>query len=510
LIGAVLGRSATRPIGELVRAAQRIERGHYGTAVSVAGGEEFRRLAATFNAMQSNIAAREADITHQAYHDTITGLPNRSMATRDLGGLLAEPGRPGALILFGLRNLREINTSLGHGVGDDVLREVARRLRQNAARDDIVARIGETQFLVVSSGCSSERSLLYAEQLGAVIRSGFHLVGVSLDLRLVCGVCVFPSHGSDAEQLLQRVEVALDDADETRAQVVMYRIGQDQEHRRRLALVTDLREAIDRDHLSLVYQPKVTMASRSVRSLEALVRWTHPQLGQVSPGEFVPLAENTGGSRALTNWVLAAAVRQMGEWRRQGLELELAVNISATDILDPDLSDAILALLRRERVEPTALMLEITESAVMREPQLAARNMQLLRIAGVRFSIDDFGTGHSSLSQLSVLPVDELKIDRSFIAQNGNSAVTIITSTIELGHSMGLKVVAEGVEDAPAWNLLRRLGCDFAQGYLISPPMAAAEVPEFVRKLNQLLPASDSTLLQIRALEMLARRSSVA
>jgi diguanylate cyclase (GGDEF)-like protein len=509
LVGAVLGRSATRPIGELVRAARRIERGQYGTEVSVAGGEEFRSLAATFNTMQSNIAAREADISHQAYHDPITGLPNRAQATRDLEGLLADPTQPAALVLIGLSNLRDINTSLGHQVGEDVLREVARRLQQNAARDDIVARIGETQFLVISSGCSAERSLLYAEQLGAVIRSGFHLVGVSLDLRLVCGVCLFPSHGNRADELLQRVEVALDDADETHARVVMYQPGQDQEHRRRLTLVTDLRAAIDQDQLSLVYQPKVTMASRSVRSLEALVRWTHPQLGRVSPGEFVPLAESTGSSRALTNWVLGAAIRQMGEWRRQGLELELAVNLSAPDILDPDLSDAILGLLRRERVEPTALMLEITESAVMRDPQVAARNMQLLRIAGVRFSIDDFGTGHSSLSQLSVLPVDELKIDRSFIAQGGNSAVTIITSTIELGHSMGLKVVAEGVEDAPAWNLLRRLGCDFAQGYLISPPLPACEVPEYVRKANQLLPASDSTVMQIRALEVLAGRSSV-
>ena len=509
LVGAVLGRSATRPIGELVRAAQRIERGQYGTPVSIAGGEEFRTLAATFNAMQSNIAAREADITHQAYHDPITGLPNRAAATRNLEALLADPARPAALILIGLRNLRDINTSLGHAVGDDVLREVARRLRLNAARDDIVAHIGETQFLVIASDCPAERAMLFAEQLGGVIRSGFHLVGVSLDLRLVCGVCLFPSHGSGADELLQRVEVALDDADETHARVAMYRLGQDQEHRRRLTLVTDLRAAIDQGQLSLVYQPKVTMASRSVRSLEALVRWTHPQLGRVSPGDFVPLAESTGGSRALTSWVLGAAIRQMGEWRRQGLELELAVNLSATDILDPDLSDAILALLQREQVEPTALILEITESAVMRDPQLAARNMQLLRIAGVRFSIDDFGTGHSSLSQLSVLPVDELKIDRSFIARASDSAVTIITSTIELGHSMGLKVVAEGIEDGPAWNLLRRLGCDFAQGYLISPPLPAAEVPEFVRKANQLLPASDSTVQQIRALDVLAGRSSV-
>jgi diguanylate cyclase (GGDEF)-like protein len=506
LAGVVLGRSATRPIGELAQAAQRIQHGEYRTAVSVAGGDEFRSLAAAFNAMQNNIAAREADITFQAYHDPLTTLPNRALTRRLLEGLVSgkEPAAGAALLLVELRNLRDINGSLGHGVGDDVLREAARRLRQSIGSDDTVARLGETQFLVIAPGCSAERAALYAEQLCAVIRTGFHLAGVSLELRLACGICLYPTHAGTADELLQRVQVALEEADESRARIVMYRPGQDEQHRRRLTLVTDLRHAIDHNQLTLVYQPKVAMASRSVRSLEALVRWHHPQLGPVSPGEFVPLAESTGGSRQLTNWVLAAAIRQMGEWRRLGLELDLAVNLSAPDILDPDLGDEILRLLRLHAVAPTALLLEITESAVMREAHVAVRNMQLLRITGLRFAIDDFGTGHSTLSQLSVLPVDELKIDRSFISA-GASAVTIVTSTIELAHRMGLRVVAEGVEEPDAWNLLRRLGCDFAQGYLISAPLAAADVPAFVRQANQLLPDSDSTVRQIRALEQLNR-----
>ncbi len=505
LVGAILGRSATRPIGELVRAAQRIEKGEYRTAVSVAGGEEFRALAATFNTMQQNIAAREADITRQAEHDPLTQLPNRTLARRELAEICGA-GAAGALLLMELRNLRDINASLGHQVGDEVLREVARRLQQNIAPNDTVAHVGEAQFLVIGRGCSAERALLYAEQLAAVVRSGFHIQGISLDLRVACGVSLSPTHGESADELLQRAQVALEEADDTRARAVLYRAGQEGEHRRRLLLITDLRSAIGQDALALVYQPKVAMTTRSVRSLEALVRWAHPQLGPVSPGEFVPLAERTGGTRALTNWVLGAAVRQLGEWRRAGLELEVAVNLSAPDILDPDLSDVILGLLRTQRVEPTALILEITESAVMRDPRAAARNMQLLRIAGVRFSIDDFGTGHSSLSQLSVLPLDELKIDRSFISPSEPSSVTIVSSTIELGHSLGLKVVAEGVEEADSWNLLRRLGCDFAQGYLISPPLAAGAVAAFVREANRVLPASDSTVLQIRALEQLAGR----
>jgi diguanylate cyclase (GGDEF)-like protein len=507
LVGAVLGRSATRPIGELVRAAQRIEKGQYQTAVSVAGGDEFRALAATFNTMQQNIAAREADITYQAEHDPLTQLPNRQVARRELGAL-AEAGEEhaGALILIELRNLRDINASLGHQVGDEVLREAARRLQQNVAPTDTIARIGEMQFLAIARDCSGERSLLYAEQLAAVVRSGFHVAGISLDLRVACGVSLWPAHGRSADELLQRAQVALEEADETRARVATYRAGQEGEHRRRLLLIADLRTALDQDALTLVYQPKVAMSTRSVQSLEALVRWTHPQLGAVSPAEFVPLAERTGGSRPLTNWVLATGLRQLGQWRRAGLELELAVNLSAPDILDPDLSDAILALLRAERVDPATVILEITESAVMADPRAAARNMQLLRMAGVRFSIDDFGTGHSSLSQLSVLPLDELKIDRSFISHADSSSVTIVSSTIELGHSLGLKVVAEGVEEPGAWNLLRRLGCDFAQGYLISRPLEAAQVPGFVREANRLLPASDSTVLQIQALELLATR----
>ncbi len=509
-IGTLLGRSATRPIGELVLAARRIQQGHYETAVHVSGGDEFRSLAATFNAMQRNIAEREADITHHVYHDSLTGLPNRIMAERQVEELVTAVVRPAyfALILIDLRNVHDINASLGHHVGDEVLQEAARRLRQNAHAADTVARLGEAQFLIIARDCRPERAPLYADQLAGVVRTGFHLSGTSLDLHVACGVCVYPDHGDTAATLLRRAQMALEDSTDSRTRASIYRSGSDEEHRRRLTLITDLRGAIDRDALSLVYQPKVTMATRQVKSLEALVRWTHPQLGPISPAEFVPLAESTGGSRRLTSWVLKAAIGQMGLWRETGLEIDVAVNLSAPDILDPDLGDEILYLLRTRRVEPTQLLLEITESAVMRDPHLAARNMQLLRVAGVRFSIDDFGTGHSSLSQLNMLPVDELKIDRSFIthARLGSDAATIVTSTIDLGHRMSLDVVAEGVEEPEAWNLLRQLGCDFAQGYLISRPLVPADVPAFVRQANQLLPASDSTVLQIRALDHLSAR----
>jgi diguanylate cyclase (GGDEF)-like protein len=509
-IGTLLGKSATRPIGDLVLAARRIQQGHYETAVQVSGGDEFRSLADTFNAMQRNIAEREADITHHAYHDALTGLPNRAMAERQLEELVSAVERPShfALILIELRNVHDINASLGHHVGDQVLQEASRRLRHNAYAADTVARLGETLFLIVARDCRPERAPLYADQLTGVVRAGFNLSGISFDLHVACGVCLYPEHGDTAPTLLRRAQIALEDSTDGRTRATVYRVGSDEQHRRRLTLITDLRGAIDRDGLALVYQPKVTMATRSVKSLEALVRWNHPQLGPISPGEFVPLAESTGGARRLTSWVLKAAIGQIGAWREAGLEVSVAVNLSAPDILDPDLGDEILYLLRTRRVEPSQLLLEITESAVMRDPHLAARHMQLLRVAGVRFAIDDFGTGHSSLSQLNMLPVDELKIDRSFIthARLGSDAATIVTSTIELGHRMSLDVVAEGVEEPEAWNLLRQLGCDYAQGFLISRPLAVADVPAFVVQANQLLPASDSTVLQIRALDQLTAR----
>jgi diguanylate cyclase (GGDEF)-like protein len=500
-----LAGGATRLLSALTRATRRIQSGSYDRAMPTADILEIAHLAGAMQAMQGEIAAREARMGFETSHDALTGLANRACAERELDELLRAPSAPHcALIVVELTNVREINASLGHHVGDEALREAARRLRQNAGPADLVARLAANQFLVLARDCTIERAPLLTEQLLGTLRSGFHLPTVSLELHLAAGICTSPEHGSTARELLRRAQIALEDAEENRGRIALYEPGRDEELRSRLALVADLRHAIEHDELTLVYQPKVLIATRSVRGLEALVRWTHPQLGPVSPAEFVPLAERTGGSRRLTSWVLRAALRQIGAWHAEGLQVDIAVNLSATDILDPLLGDEVLGLLREHGVEPERLLLEITESAVMRDAPLAARHMQLLRMAGVRFAIDDFGTGYSSLSQLSRLPVDELKIDRSFMqhAHERRDDATIVRSTIELAHSMGLKVVAEGVEHAEGWNLLRQLGCDGAQGYLISYPLPPAEVPVFLRHANE-----TSTLRPLRAVEERRARS---
>ncbi len=504
-IALLLSRGATRPIRELVRAARRIQAGTYDRTVDVRGGDEFRSLAATFNAMQENIAEREARISYDAHHDALTGLPNRAFAERHLEELLrASPPPPLALILLEVVNLGEINASLGHHVGDEALRETARRLRQNCGENDITARLGSAQFLVLARGCSLSRATLLTEQLIGTLRAGFSLLSVSLDLHVNAGLCCAPDHDSTAEGLLRHVHTALEDAGEARGRIAVYRPGREEELRRRLALAGDLGGAIEGNELTLVYQPKVDLASGRVRSLEALARWTHTQLGPVSPAEFVPIAEQTGGARRLTSWALGAAIAQMAAWHREGIDIDVAVNLSAPDLLDSQLGDEILETLGKHGVPPTRLILEITEGAVIRDPALAVRNMQLLRIAGVRFSLDDFGTGYSSLSQLSRLPLDELKIDRSFItrAHERRDDVTIIMSTIELAHNMGLKVVAEGVETEEAWNLLRRLGCDLVQGYLVSRPLSVADTMAYLRQAKSTQPVDETTNRQLRTLQL--------
>jgi diguanylate cyclase (GGDEF)-like protein len=494
-------RRALRPIDQLVQAAQRIEQGRYNERVTVSGGKEFERLANVIDSMQRRIAERESRIVHQARHDQLTGLPNRLAARSRLARLL-KAHAPVGLVVLDLRGFKHLNASFGHELGDQILREIARRLQSAVRTGDYVARLGTDQYLLLLNGSTADHAEAVASQVVRDVRPGLLLGSIAVNLDVHAGVCAAPEHGSEAEELLRRADIALQEAKTRSVAICRYELGHDETYRKRLKLIAELRTAIGANQLHLVYQPKVQMGDRRVRSLEALVRWNHPQLGPVPPSEFVPLAEQTGTIGELTRWVLRTAIEQLAGWRAAGFETEVAVNLSASDLIDMELPDGILALLAQADVLPRQLLLEITESAIMREPEKAVRVMRRLREAGIRFSIDDFGTGHSSLAQLKSLPVDEIKIDRSFIRdlEQGTRDDAIVRSAIDLGHSLGLKVVAEGIETPAAWTALIHLGCDYAQGYFVSRPIAADQVGEWIGEVNAKLANAESGTAQVRVL----------
>ena len=499
-----LGRATTAPITQLVEGARRIERGEYRGQVVVAGGEEFEQLAASFNAMQSGIADREARLVHQAMHDEVTGLPNRRHFETVLLGSIRQrdPGRLQFVAIIEVANLRQFSGSLGFEFADRVLSEIGRRLTQAAGDGRTVARLEGARFAYIGSDSKRDRITTHIANTCAALAAQLLVGNVNVRAEVLAGVALPPEHGDTPEEILRRAEIALDDARNRQSRVSIFQFDLDAVQQRRLRLSADLPEAIGSGQMHLAYQPKVTIAEHRIRSAEALVRWTHNTLGDVSPGEFVPLAENTGSYGLLTRWVLRKSLQQLAAWRRDGFMIDLAVNLSAADISDKDLPGYVLEQLRSNGLPATALLLEITESAVMRDVATAARHMEQLRYAGVRFAIDDFGTGYSSLSQLKRLPVDELKIDRSFVrdATVDDDDAVIVRSTIELGHSMGLRVVAEGVETETQWRLLQSMGCDDAQGFLIAQPLSAAQFIEYLQTNGRQVEDAGSQTAVLRAL----------
>ena len=506
VVALLASRSAMRPLGLLVTAAKQIERGYYCDNIQIGGSIEFRRLAGTFNSMQQGIRVREEQILHQATHDSLTGLVNREGLRQQMSELPLD--RQFSAAMIDIQRFRDINASVGHQVGDQLLRVLAERFGQFAGNQLPCARVGADQFVVVCALRDSE--LLHRMMvLGDELRTGIQVGDLRLSIDVRVGVSERQLPRGSAEDWLRQADVALLQAKEHGTMAVVYQPTHDSDHRRRVLLVAELRRALVGEGLSLHYQPLVGMSDRTLVGFEALLRWTHPTLGSISPAEFVPLAERASVLPDLSRFVLNAAITQLGQWRREGIDAEISVNLSAADFADGDLASRILALLNTHRAPASGLLLEVTESVIMREPQLAAQVMQQLRSAGVRFAIDDFGTGHSSLAQLHALPVDELKIDRAFVMNLESSAnnVAIVRTTIELGHNLGLKVVAEGIETPEVWATLSRLGCDLAQGYFISRPMAADAVPDWVRQHRDNWQARSSAELPTNIASLRLRKS---
>jgi diguanylate cyclase (GGDEF)-like protein len=438
----------------------------------------------------SRLRCQAEENRHQATHDALTGLPNRMLfGDRTSQALLA--GRRGgdrvAVLLLDLDHFKEVNDTLGHKVGDRLIVEVGARLCETLRAADTVARLGGDEFAVLLPRVAGQAAAVaVAEQLRAALDEPFSLDGIAVRTEPSIGIAIFPDHGSDADSLLQHADVAMYEAKASRSRCAIYDPRRDAHDIDQLSLMADLRRALDEDQLALVFQPKLDPANGVIVGVEALVRWRHPTRGPIPPAEFIPPAEHTDLMAPLTRFVLRSALSHVRRWRALGRDLEVAVNVSVTDLTD-ELADELPAMLQSEGVPADRLTLEVTETGVMSDPLRAAGVLRRLSEAGVGVSIDDFGTGQTSLAYLKRLPIRELKIDRSFVsgmARNEDDAV-IVSSTLRLGHDLGLRVVAEGAELVEQVEQLRSIGCDLVQGYVIARPMPGEELDRWLERAER-------------------------
>ena len=424
------------------------------------------------------------EIEHRALYDQLTGLPNRNLFRDRVEHSILTSQREvtsSNVMFLDVDHFKEINDTLGHEAGDALLQVLTERLRAEMRASDTLARLGGDEFAILCEGSATDACLL-AERLHSALHGTVTVREFHLEITMSIGVATFPDHGENADTVLRHADVAMYQAKETRAGTAVYDPEQDLNDEARLTLACELRRAIHNEELVLHFQPKAELATGQIVGVEALVRWQHPERGFIPPNEFVPIAERTGLIKQLSRYVLARALRQCSEWRDSGLDLHVAVNLTIPDLLDLELPDLIETLLHETGVRPDQLELEITETTILADPFRVAQVLARLNEMGLRLAIDDFGTGYSSLAYLRRLPVQTIKIDRSFVmdmCENASDA-TIVRSTIDLGRNLGLEVVAEGVETQEAFDALRGLGCTLAQGYLISRPVPAAELAQLL------------------------------
>jgi len=422
---------------------------------------------------------------YQLFHDLLTGLPNRALLIERLQQQLLRQPRTGesvAVLVMDLTDFKAVNDSLGHDVGDNLLRQVGPRLAASLRAADTIARLGGDEFAILLPGTDETGAARVAQKMLAALEQAFPLEGEALDIGASVGVAVAPAHATQAEQLLSRADVAMYAAKGSLAGLAVFSAEHERDGAGRLALMSDLRRAVDEGELVLYYQPQIDLRTGGITSVEALVRWMHPKRGLVGPDEFIPLAERTGLIKRLTRTVLTEAIRQARAWELAGLRVPIAVNLSMRNIHDPQLPQTIAQLLQRWDARPELLRLEMTETVLAADPERALQTMDSLRAMGVHIALDDFGIGYSSLAYLNRLPLDEIKIDRSFVIGmiDDESSATIVRATVELGHGLGYAVVAEGVENAETRQRLTALGCDAIQGFLVARPMPADQTAEWI------------------------------
>jgi diguanylate cyclase (GGDEF)-like protein/PAS domain S-box-containing protein len=421
-------------------------------------------------------------LRHQAMHDALTGLPNRTLLFDALERAIERARSESTavtLMLMDLDRFKEVNDTFGHHFGDALLRQVAFRLHNQLRNDDVVARLGGDEFAIVltrttdvQAAAIMGRRILNALEQPFVIESQVLEVGASI------GIALYPAHGTDARTLLRNADVAMYSAKEKQSGYSFHSHETEARSPEQLSLAVELRTAIEKNQLVLHYQPKLHLSTGLATRAEVLIRWDHPTRGHLGPGQFIPLAERTGIIRSVTDWLLDRSMEQCRKWQDAGAPIHVAVNISAKSLLDQALPGKVQAALDRWKIDPRFLKIEITESSFMADPAHALAILSMLQSMGVRLSVDDFGTGYSSLTHLRQMPIDEIKIDKSFVTtmRDNEADAAIVRTVIDLAHNLGKQVCAEGVEDEATWRMLRDLGCDLAQGFWIARPMPADEL----------------------------------
>jgi len=482
LMGAYLiAASITKPIKRLVEQARTIANGHYQNTIKFAEKNEIGQLADEFNHMQSAVLERENAITHFANHDPLTDLPNRNSLSRKLIEIMKFKNHF-VLLHLNLSRLKDVNATVGHAVGDEVIKELSRRLKVLSEGGNILllVHLGADEFIiVVDRGEQGEIKVCdVVDQINEIIEPMFSFKGLSFQLQVRIGASLFPEHSSDVIKLVQMADTALHHTRKKNELVQVYQSDLNVNTFERLNLINDLKNAIAEDQLALHFQPKLCLLTWKVTHAEALVRWHHPTLGMVPPDDFIHIAEQTGQIKALTRWVFLAALIQSKQWDKLGLDINIAINISAENLKEVDFFEFICHSMKEANIAPEKITLEITESSVVEDPESAITLLGKFKKRGLKISIDDYGTGYSALAQLKQLPVHELKIDKSFIQrlEYDKDDQIIVRSTIDLAHNMGLSVVAEGIEDEFSLFWLAEQKCELAQGYFISKPKPASEL----------------------------------
>ena len=425
---------------------------------------------------------------HAARHDPLTGLPNRTAFRETVEDTLKSDAQSSCLLLVDLDRFKEVNDTLGHRYGDLLLQQVAERFREQLGPGDQIARLGGDEFAIFSHGRDRDSSMALAQSIATALRCAFELEHIEVDTQASVGIALYPEDGTDVETLVQKADVAMYRAKGGHVDFALYDERHDHNSPARLALTAALRTAVETEGLIVWYQPVLDLNTGDVLSVEALVRWQHPELGLLTPASFLEIAELTNLIKPLTQRVLDISLAQVARWREQDIDVVVAVNVSTRVLVDENFPRLVVNALRNADVPANRLKLEITESTLIADPVTARAVLRELDRLGIEISIDDFGTGYSSLAYLADLPVSEIKIDQSFVSRMaaGSSETIIVSSTIDLAHHLGLRAIAEGVEDAALLPELKELGCDGVQGYEISRPLAADDATRWLNDHSQM------------------------